>query len=75
MMTSEELKDALRKGAEVVYRDFFGQEFHGTIESLICRRGENGLKVLVGIKDLKANSILEVVPERLFLNSEIEKTA
>lgn len=66
-MTSEELQDALRKGAKATYRDYFGQEFHGTVDSVTCRRCEGGIVVSVGIKDLKANSILEVKPERLSL--------
>lgn len=61
-MTSEELKDALRSGVKATYRDYFGQEFHGTVYSIICRRCEGRRVVSVGIKDLKVNSILEVKP-------------
>lgn len=73
MMTSEELKDSLRKGTEVVYRDFFGQEFHGTVFAVVYRCDGGKIMVSAEIKDLKApHSIIVAKPERLSLMSECE---
>ena len=71
-MTSEDLKDALRSGAEVTYRDYFGIEYHGTIEAVVYRFRKGKITVSAEVRDLKANSVLEVKPERLSLTSESE---
>ena len=69
-MTSEDLKDALRSGAKVTYRDYFGIECHGTIEAVVYRFRKGKITVSAEVRDLKANSVLEVKPERLSLMSE-----
>lgn len=67
-MTSEDLKDALRSGARVTYKDYFGQEFHGTIEAVVYRFRKGKIAVSAELKDLKApHSVIEAKPERLSL--------
>lgn len=71
MMTSEDLKDALRSGAEVTYRDYFGIEYHGTVDAVVYRCDEGKIIVSAEIKDLKApHSVIVAKPERLSLMSE-----
>ncbi len=68
MMTSEDLKDALRSGAEVTYRDYFGQEFHGTVDAVVYRCPEGRITVSAEVRDLKApHSVIVTKPERLSL--------
>lgn len=67
-MTSEELKDALRSGARVTYKDYFGQEFYGTIEAVVYRFRKGKIAVSAEIKDLNApHSVIVAKPERLSL--------
>lgn len=70
-MTSEELKDALRSGAKVTYKDYFGQEFHGIIEAVVYRFRKGKIAVSAELKDLKApHSVIVAKPERLSLMEE-----
>lgn len=74
-MTSEELKDALRSGARVTYKDYFNQKFHGTVEAVVYRCDKDKGKIVVSaeLKDLKApHSVIVAKPERLSLMSESE---
>lgn len=72
-MTSEELKDALRSGAKVTYKDYSGQEFHGIIEAVVYRFRKGKIAVSAELKDLKApHSVIVAKPERLSLMSERE---
>lgn len=71
MMTSEELKDALRSGTKVTYKDYFGNEFHGTVDAVVYRFRKGKIAVSAEIKDLKApHSVIVAKPERLSLMSE-----
>lgn len=73
MMTSEELKDALRSGAKVTYRNYFNQKFHGTVDAVVYRCDEDKGKIIVSaeIRDLKApHSVIVAKPERLSLMEE-----
>ena len=75
MMTSEELKDALRSGTKVTYKDYFGNEFHGTVDAVVYRCDKDKGKIIVSaeIRDLKApHSVIAAKPERLSLMSESE---
>lgn len=70
-MTTEDLKDALRSGAKVAYKDYFGQEFHGTIEAVVYRFRKGKITVSAEIKHLDApHSVIVAKPERLSLMSE-----
>lgn len=72
-MTSEELKDALRSGARVTYKDYFNQKFHGTVEAVVYRCDKDKGKIVVSaeLKDLKApHSVIVAKPERLSLMEE-----
>lgn len=72
-MTSEELKDALRSGARVTYKDYFNQKFHGTVEAVVyrCDKDKGKIAVSAELKDLKApHSVIVAKPERLSLMSE-----
>lgn len=72
-MTSEELKDALRSGARVTYRNYFNQKFHGTVDAVVYRCDKGKITVSAEIKDLKApHSVIVAKPERLSLMSESE---
>lgn len=74
-MTSEELKDALRSGARVTYKDYFNQKFHGTVEAVVyrCDKDKGKIAVSAELKDLKApHSVIVAKPERLSLMSESE---
>ena len=72
-MTSEDLKNALRSGAKVTYKDYFGQEFHGIIEAVVYRFHKGKIAVSAELKDLKApHSVIVAKPERLSLMSESE---
>lgn len=74
-MTSEELKDALRSGAKVTYRNYFNQKFHGTVDAVVYRCDKDKGKIMVSaeIRDLKApHSVIVAKPERLSLMSESE---
>lgn len=75
MMTSEDLKDALRSGAKVTYRNYFNQKFHGTVDAVVYRCDKDKGKIIVSaeIRDLKApHSVIVAKPERLSLMSESE---
>lgn len=72
-MTSEELKNALRSGAKVTYRNYFNQKFHGTVDAVVYRCDKDKGKIMVSaeIRDLKApHSVIVAKPERLSLISE-----
>lgn len=70
-MTSEDLKDALRSGAKVTYKDYFGHEFHGTIEAVVYRYRKGKITVSAELRDLKApHSVIVAKPKRLSLMSE-----
>lgn len=74
-MTSEDLKDALRSGAKVTYRNYFNQKFHGTVDAVVYRCDKDKGKIIVSaeIRDLKApHSVIVAKPERLSLMSESE---
>lgn len=72
-MTSEELKDALRSGAKVTYRNYFNQKIHGTVDAVVYRCDEGKIIVSAEIRDLKAShSVIVAKPERLSLMSESE---
>lgn len=69
-MTSEELKNALRSGAKVTYRNYFNQKFHGTVDAVVYRCDKDKGKIMVSaeIRDLKApHSVIVAKPERLSL--------
>lgn len=73
MMTSEDLKDALRSGAKVTYRNYFNQKFHGTVDAVVYRCDKDKGKIIVSaeIRDLKApHSVIVAKPERLSLMEE-----
>ncbi len=75
MMTSEDLKNALRSGAKVTYRNYFNQKFHGTVDAVVYRCDKDKGKIIVSaeIRDLKApHSVIVAKPERLSLMSESE---
>lgn len=70
-MTSEELKDALRSGARVTYRNYFNQKFHGTVDAVVYRFRKGKITVSAEVRDLKAPySIIVAKPERLSLMEE-----
>ncbi len=70
-MTSEELKGALCSGVKVTYKDYFGQEFCGTIEAVVYRLCKGKIAVSAELQDLKApHSVIVAKPERLSLMSE-----
>lgn len=74
-MTSEDLKDALRSGAKVTYRNYFNQKIHGTVDAVVYRCDKDKGKIIVSaeIRDLKApHSVIVAKPERLSLMSESE---
>ena len=72
-MTYEDLKDALRSGEKVTYKDYCGQELHVTIEAVVYRFRKGKIAVSAELKDLKApHSVIEAKPERLSLTSESE---
>lgn len=73
MLTSEDLKDALRSGTKVTYKDYFGNEFHGTVDAVVYRFRKGKIAVSAEIKDLKApHSVIVAKPERLSLMRECE---
>lgn len=72
-MTSEDLKDALRSGAKVTYKDYYGHELHGTVDAVVYRFRNGKIAVSAELKDLKApHSVIVAKPERLSLMSESE---
>lgn len=56
-MTSEDLKDALRSGAKVTYKDYFGQEFHGTIDAVVYRFRKGKITVSAEVMALKLHTL------------------